>query len=158
MDTPLMTLRASPPRLWFAVLSLGTLGALMLWIALVQPPADPGWRLALLLGGAAVGWAAARIVRLRDRALVLTEEALVDTASGVVCRIADIERISTGVFALKPARGFAVVLAGRSEAAWVPGLWWRIGRSVGVGGMTAAVETRMMAERIEALAAARRRS
>jgi hypothetical protein len=39
---------------------------------------------------------------------------------------------------------------------WVPGLWWRIGRSVGVGGMTGAAETKMMAEMIEAMIAVRR--
>jgi hypothetical protein len=156
MDTPLITLRPSPPRLWFAVLSLGTLGALMLWIALAHPPAELGWRAALLLGGALIGWGALRIVRLQDRALVLTEEALLDTQSGEVCRIADIETLDRGVFAIKPARGFALTLARRGGRAWVPGLWWRVGRSVGVGGMTGAPETKAMAELIEAMLARRR--
>ncbi len=142
METPLITLRPSPPRLWFSVLSLGALGALMVWIALAHPPADLAWRVLLLLGGAAIGWGAYRIVRLQDRALVR--------------RVDEIEALNRGVFAVKPARGFALALSRRGPRMWVPGLWWRIGRSVGVGGMTGAAETKMMAEMIEAMIAVRR--
>lgn len=156
MDTPLLTLRPSPPRLWFSVLTLGALGALMLWIALAHPPASLGWRLVLLLGGLGIGWGAYRIVGLQDRALVLTAEALHDTGVGEVCRVDDIAALNRGVFAVKPARGFALTLAQRGPRRWVPGLWWRIGRSVGVGGMTGAAETKIMAEMIEAMVAVRR--
>jgi hypothetical protein len=110
----------------------------------------------LLLGGAAIGWGAYRIVRLQDRALVLTQDALSDTAAGLICRVDEIEALNRGVFAVKPARGFALALSRRGPRMWVPGLWWRIGRSVGVGGMTGAAETKMMAEMIEAMIAVRR--
>lgn len=155
METPLITLRPSPPRLWFSVLSLGMLGALMVWIALAHPPADLAWRVLLLVGGGAIGWGAYRIVRLQDRALVLTQDTLTDTAAGLICRVDEIEALNRGVFAVKPARGFALTLARRGPRMWVPGLWWRIGRSVGVGGMTGAAETKMMAEMIEAMIALR---
>jgi hypothetical protein len=155
MDTPLATLRLSTPRLWFTAACLAALAALLLWIAVVQPPGSLGWRGFLLLAAVLLGWSGLRLYRNADRALVLTEDALTDTRSGTVCRIADIERVSTGTFALKPARGFAIALTQPGERTWAPGLWWRIGRSVGVGGMTGTVETRMMAERIEALVTAR---
>jgi hypothetical protein len=156
MDTPLATLRPSAPRLWFAVICLAAFAGTLLWIAVAQPPDSLGWRGFLLLSAILVGWSGLRLLHLRDRALVLTEDALVDTKGGVVCRIADIERLNTSTFALKPARGFAIDLVQSGERAWIPGLWWRIGRNVGVGGMTAALDTRMMAERLEALVAARK--
>jgi hypothetical protein len=157
MDTPLFTLRPSAPRLWFSVVALGALGALMLWIALAQPPSALGWRVFLLLGGAGICWNAWRLVELRERALVLTREALIDTRYGEVCRIGEIEQLNRGVFAVKPARGFALALSARRGRQWVPGLWWRIGRSVGVGGMTGAAETKLMAEMIEAMLMTRSR-
>jgi hypothetical protein len=151
MDTPLATLRPSAPRLWFAAACLAAFAALLLWIVLVQPPASLGWRGFLLLAAILVGWSGLRLFRNAGRTLILTEDALIDTVSGPVCRIADIERVNTGAFALKPARGFAIDLAQPGDRAWVPGLWWRIGRNVGVGGMTGTVDTRMMAERIDAM-------
>ena len=157
MDTPLITVKPSPARLWFSVASLGALGALMLWIALAHPPAELGWRVFLLLGGGGIGWGAWRLVSLQDRALVLTQTSLFDTQAGEICRIADIAQINRGVFAVKPARGFALTLATRHQRRWVPGLWWRIGRSVGVGGMTGAVETKLLAEMIEAMVMTRSR-
>jgi hypothetical protein len=155
MDTPLISVKPSPPRLWFSVLSLSVLGALMLWIALAHPPAAPAWRAVLLVGGAAIGWGGLSLLRLRERALMLTEAALIDSREGEICRIDDIAQVNRGVFAAKPARGFALRLARRGRRRWVPGLWWRIGRSVGVGGMTSAAETRVMAEMIEAMVALR---
>lgn len=155
MDASLITVRPSPARLWFSVFSLGALGALMLWIALAHPPADLGWRIFLLVGGGAIAWGGVSLIRLRERALVLTEEALIDTHRGEICRIADVAQVNRGVFTAKPARGFALKLTQRGDRSWVPGLWWRVGRSVGVGGMTGAAQTRLMAEMIEAMIAMR---
>lgn len=157
MDRPLVTLRPSPPRLWFSVGSIGLLGGLMLWIALAHPPAELGWRAVLLLGGGGALWGAWRIVGLKDRALVLTEAALVDSRHGEICRIEDVARVNRGVFAAKPARGFVLSVSGARGRHWVPGLWWRMGRSVGVGGMTGAAETKLMAEMIEAMVMTRSR-
>jgi hypothetical protein len=158
MDKPLLTVRPSPPRLWFSVVALGALGALMLWIALAHPPASLGWRVFLLLGGAGIGWGGVRLLRLRDRALVLTSEALIDTGAGEIARLAEVVALNRGVFAVKPARGFALTMERRGGGTWVPGMWWRIGRSIGVGGMTGAAETKMMAEMIEAMVAMRKAS
>ena len=44
MDTPLATLRPSAPRLWFTAACLAAFAALLLWIAVVQPPDGLGWR------------------------------------------------------------------------------------------------------------------
>jgi hypothetical protein len=35
--------------------------------------------------------------------------------------------------------------------AWVPGLWWRIGKRVGVGGVTPSQPARYMAEVMSAM-------
>lgn len=156
MDMSRFTLAPSPLRLWFTVVSLGLLGGLMLWMSLSQPPAVPGLRVVLLVAGGGLLWGAVALVRLRDRSLVLTPEALVDSHAGEICRFDEVEEISRGAFAARPARGFTLRLARGGATRWVPGLWWRIGRSIGVGGMAGAGQTRIMADLIEARLAARK--
>jgi hypothetical protein len=49
---------------------------------------------------------------------------------------------------MKPSNGFTVVMETKQPRAWAPGLWWRVGRRVGVGGVTGASQTKFMAEQI----------
>ncbi|MFT6786170.1 MAG: hypothetical protein ACJATG_002178 [Dinoroseobacter sp.] len=41
---------------------------------------------------------------------------------------------------------------------WIPGLWWRIGKNVGVGGTTPAGASRFMGELVATLIKERERS
>lgn len=151
MNQVLLELRPSLPRLWFAVVVQGALGVLLLWVALAHPPADLVWRVFLFVGGGLMAWSAVTLAKRADRRLVLTREALLDSGGGEVCKIDQIRAVRRGVFSFKPARGFALILDAGKPRAWVPGLWWRAGRRVGVGGVTGAAETRLLAETIEAL-------
>jgi hypothetical protein len=44
-------------------------------------------------------------------------------------------------------------LSDKAPRAWYPGLWWRMGRRVGIGGVTSAAQTKAMAEIIAAMIA-----
>jgi hypothetical protein len=158
MDEVLLKVRASPARLWFGVISQAALGTLLLWIALAQPPAELGWRVVLLVVGGAAFWGAVRLRRIGAREIILTRTEVADSKAGVVFRIDEVTRVSRGVFAFKPARGFAVLLARPGPWSWAPGLWWRVGRRVGVGGMMTAAESKLLAEVVDALVAERRAS
>ena len=35
--------------------------------------------------------------------------------------------------------------------AWAPGMWWRVGRRVGVGGLTGGAESRAVADALAAM-------
>lgn len=155
-DEVLATVGVSPVRLGLATLVQGAIGVLLVAIALTSPPAGAGWRLVLLAAGAAALWNGWGLWKTGRRRLVLTRTALSDDTGVRLCTIAEVEAVARGVFALKPARGFALTLKAPAPRAWVPGLWWRIGRRLGVGGVTSAAETRLMAEIIEALLAERR--
>lgn len=155
MDDLRITLRPSRPRLWFAIAALGALALGMLWMALTHPLVGPGWRAGLVVACASLVLAIRALLASGRRVLVLTREGLFDSVAGDVCRIGDIARVERGIFALRPARGFALRLARPLERRWVPGLWWRFGRNLGVGGLTAAAETRLMAEVLDALVAER---
>jgi len=94
----------------------------------------------------------------RDTAvhLELTEDELRDSRGRLLARIADIKGIERGTFAFKPSSGFLLRLNAPADRAWAPGLWWRFGRSVGVGGVTGSREGKYMAETIAALLSERR--
>jgi hypothetical protein len=148
-------LRPSRVRLWFALAALAGAGLVLIWIAFAVAEAGVVLRASCLAAAVALFLAAGRLRDAGSRALILTEAGLADTRHGLLCGLGDIVRVERGAFALKPARGFALRLAQPGPRTWVPGLWWRMGRTIGVGGLTGAGETRLMADMIEAMVAAR---
>ena len=154
--TVLARLRPSPPRRLVGVALLAVLGTALVWIALADPPASFGWAVFLLGFGAASLWLAVRMWQVTGQGLVLTREALRDQHGVAVAHVAQIRAVKRGVFAFKPAGGFTLALTEPDTRRWAPGLWWRLGRSVGVGGVTHRHEARYMAEVLDALIAERR--
>jgi hypothetical protein len=110
--------------------------------------------LGLALGVAALALAAI-VWRATSVGLVLTAEALRDGAGRLLTPVAAIEAVDRGAFAFKPSNGFGLRLAAPVPMGWAPGLWWRFGRKLGVGGITSGVEARHMAQTISALLAER---
>ncbi len=147
----LAELRPSPPRRLLGVALLAVLGGLLVWLALAFPPEAVGWQVALLAAGVAALWLAVRMWQVSGQALVLTREVLRDEAGTVLARVEEIRAVNRGVFAFKPAGGFTLSLRQSAPRAWAPGLWWRLGRSVGVGGVTHRHEARYMAEVLDEL-------
>jgi hypothetical protein len=150
----LATLSASAPRRWFAYGSLVLLGGLLVLTGLSGGPA-PGWIAFLLVLGLAALWLAERLRRATALTLTLTRTELRDSAGRTLARIADVQRVERGAFAFKPSGGFTLRLAAPMTRSWSPGLWWRAGRRVGVGGVTHSAAGRFMAERIALLLAER---
>lgn len=139
--------QASQARRVFAVLVLVVLGALLLYSALAQPPAAIWLVFMLLLGGGAL-WLAEKLRRATLGTIELTEHDLRDTNGRVLATMHEIRAIERGVLAFKPSNGFTLVLTVSKPRAWAPGLWWRIGKRVGVGGVTSATQAKFMAEQI----------
>lgn len=139
--------QASPLRRVLAVGVLYGLGALVLYLTLARPPA-PFWLILMLGFGALALWLGERLRRATEGGLELTDEALRDTGGQVVALIADVRAVERGALAFKPSNGFTLVLKTRQPRAWAPGLWWRIGNRVGVGGVTSAGQAKFMAEQI----------
>lgn len=140
------------PRLLLGVTLTGCLSATLIAIALGDQGSGIG-RLFFGAGGLGSVFLTARMWRARLTTLELTPEALFETGGGtrVLARIKDIAKVERGALAMKPPAGFVVHLRDTQDRAWVPGLWWRIGRRVGVGGMVGAGQARAMAEFIEIL-------
>ena len=154
---PAPILAASPARRGIGVGALGALGAMLLWFALSQSLAVP-WRAVIVAMGAGALWMARRMWQATAAHLVLTPRALESSDGRVLARMEDVVTVSRGAFAFKPSNGFMLVLRERGAGAWEPGLWWRTGRRVGVGGVTPGAPARLMADRIrERIAGSSRR-
>lgn len=143
----LARLHPSAPRRVVGTGMLAVLGGLLVWVAVAQPPAALTWQAFLLVVGAGALWMALRLWQSTARGLELTPTELRESGGGaVLARFDDMVSVDRGPFAVKPTAGFALVLREAGPRAWVPGLWWRVGRRVGVGGVTHRHEARFMAE------------
>ncbi|WP_170381595.1 hypothetical protein [Ruegeria atlantica] len=146
----LATIRPSPARRWLGVGMLSIVGMLVLFVAFAQPP-EPMWQVFLLAVGGAAFWLAQRMWKATSDSIELTQTELRTGAGLLIAKVEDIEAVDRGVFAFKPSNGFLLKTKESGENSWAPGLWWRLGRRVGVGGMTTAAETKLMSEVLSAL-------
>jgi hypothetical protein len=149
------TLRASPFRRTFGVGMQGVLGLILLWLAATHPPEALGWQAFLVAMGLGALWLAWNAWRGSAVALVLDERGLFQEDGVPVAPLEAIAAVDRAVFTFKPSNGFLVVLRAPLGRAWVPGMWWRMGRRVGIGGMTGGAQTRMVADTLSMMVAQR---
>lgn len=153
-DDIMAVIQASPGRRILGLGSLWVLALLVIYVAIASPP-EFGWQVFLLAMGGGSIYAAEAMRRATAITLELTREELRDSAGTVLARVEDIVSIDRGIFAFKPSNGFLLRLSHKSPRAWKPGLWWRLGKQIGVGGMTPGHQTKFMAEMISAMIAER---
>lgn len=149
-DEILATVEASAPRRWAGVGMLALLGFLLLWVAATNPPALHWQAFLIVLGGVSI-WGARRMRRATEQRLELTVEGIRDSRGVVLVSVEDVEKIDRGTFAFKPSNGFMIRTKSSAARAWEPGLWWRLGRRLAIGGVTPGGQTKNMAEILSAL-------
>ena len=147
-DDVIARIRPTPARRALALLMLFGLGGMLIYLALAAPPAHLGWQVFLLAVGAGALVLGERMRRATSKSVELTEEELRVSDGTVLARMEDIVGLDRGLFAFKPSNGFVVLVAEPGPAAWAPGLWWRIGRRIGIGGVTPSAEGKFAAELI----------
>lgn len=140
---------ASPPRRWLGVGMLLFLGALLIYVAFATPP-DLAWQVFLLMMGGASLWLGDKMRRATEGWIELKDDALITQSGEVIARIDDIEKVERGMLAFKPSNGFMIKTKTPAARRWEPGLWWRTGRRIGVGGVTPASQSKVMADLISA--------
>lgn len=146
MAQELARIRASAGRRLIGVGTLTALGALLVYVAFDTPPASLGWQAFLVAFGGLCLWFGQILWRATALELVLTEEALSDTSGQIIARLDEIASVNRGMFAAKPSNGFVMTLHSPAPRAWRPGLWWRFGKRVAIGGVTAGHQTRPVAD------------
>ncbi|MCB2130330.1 MAG: hypothetical protein KDE03_14985 [Rhodobacteraceae bacterium] len=151
----LARIEPAPSRRVLASGTVGAFGLLLIALGFFRPPAAVPLQLFLITLGGLSLLLAGRVYRATSGALVLTETGIRDGSGRTVARLDDIAGVDRGVFAFKPSNGFVLRLKSAQSKAWAPGLWWRLGKRVGVGGAISGAEGRQMADALSALLARR---
>lgn len=151
----LTTVAASAPRRMMGIIVLALLGIVLVYAGVMQPPENLIWQLLLVAAGGVTIYMADRMRRASVTTLELTREVLRESGGRVLARLDQIETVNRGMFAFKPSNGFVIITRQPQERHWTPGLWWRIGRRIGVGGVIPPAQTRYMAEMMQTLLAER---
>jgi len=147
----LAVVRASAMRRGLGLAMLGGLGALLIYIAVFRPPAAPGWHVFMAVLGLVALWGMERMRRATAQAVELTRAGLRSSDGEVIAPLDQIESVDRGMFAFKPSNGFILRLKASAPGRWQPGLWWRLGRRVGIGGVTPGAQAKTMADMISGL-------
>ncbi len=150
------TLEASAARRIVGCGALYGVGGLMLY-AIFTDPLGLRWNLVIVAMAIGVFVLAEKLRRATQGQIILRADGLSDANGQTLAYMCDIERVERGAFAFKPSNGFTLKLKKKQPRGWAPGLWWRYGRYLGVGGAVSAIQTKFMAEQI-AFALAQRAS
>ncbi|SPF78267.1 hypothetical protein [Pseudoprimorskyibacter insulae] len=146
----LATVHASAARRFIGVGTMAGLGGLVLYLALATAPALH-WRLFLLVMGGGALFVAQFMWQTTGLRLELTQTELRDSNGRQLVALDDVEAVNRGAFAFKPSNGFMIKTKSRQSKVWRPGMWWRMGRMVAVGGVTPGSQTKPMADIMAAI-------
>ena len=147
-------LEASPVRRGLALFVMVLLGFLLLYLA-ITTDASFFHKVLLVVVAAAVLCVARSMQRGTKGHIELRNTGLFFKNGKRLCSIDNITRVERGVFAFKPSNGFVVSLNQKTHRAWVPGLYWKFGTKIGVGGVTAPSDAKFMADTLAVLIAGR---
>ena len=147
---------APPARRWVGISMLYGLGVLLVVLAVFRPPEDMLWMVFLLIAGVAALWFGEKTRQSTAHGLRLTNEGLWETGGRRIVALDDIQEVDRGIFAFKPSNGFLIITETVQDNAWRPGLYWIIGRRIGVGGVVSRAQSKMMADTITMILAERR--
>ncbi len=142
-----------PARRTTAVGAVGMLGTILIYLAATHPPADLGWLLFLVALGAGALYLSWRMWIVTGIRIELTPKELREENGRVLCTIEEIASVDRGFFAFKPANGFLVRQKDKTQRGrvYAPGLWWRAGRTIMVGGVTSGAQAKSVADLITVL-------
>ncbi|TNF17830.1 MAG: hypothetical protein EP318_20255 [Rhodobacteraceae bacterium] len=152
----LAELRTSMIRRVIGVGTMFGLGALLLYLALSRSFEGLVWQVLLIVLAGAALYAAMRMHQATAMHLVLTEEGLADSEGHLLVGYDDIVSVERGMLAFKPSNGFMIFARDPLERRWRPGLYWVLGRRIGVGGVTAGSHSKFMADLMNMKLAERR--
>lgn len=154
-DEVLAVMQASTGRRILGVGCLGGLGIMLIWIGLTRSFETLAWQAFLIFLGAVFVWLADALRRATAQRIELTRQGVRSSDGEVIAHIDQIEAMDRGLFAFKPSNGLLLKAKHTAPARWRPGLWWRVGRRIGLGGVTPGHQSKVMSEMIAALLADR---
>lgn len=134
-----MILAPTPARRFLALTAL--LGLAVFCFAFAVQGGVLFWPMGLL-----AAWGAYWFYTSTRDTLILRSDGIYLQSGPMLVAMDDIVKIDRGMFAMKPTNGFALVLKTPGPRRFAPGLYWQLGRRLGIGGVTPPAAGKLMAE------------
>ena len=152
---PRFTARPSPVRRGIGVGVQVALGLILLYVGFTAPPQVLFWQVFLIGLGALSLLAASRSWQATSGAVVLRADGLWTDDGQPIAPLDDISKVDRALFTMKPSNGFLLFTRTALGRRWVPGMWWRVGRRVGIGGMLPGAQAKLFSDTLAAMVDAR---
>ena len=79
---------------------------------------------------------------------VISTDGLFDLNMDLICTIDDIKKIDVSPYTFKSANGFIILLKTKSSFKSIPGLYWRVGKRISIGGLVSKNESKLLSGRL----------
>ena len=146
-DHVLAIIEVSQPRRWMGIGMHYFIGFLFIYLGWFSS-LEVSMKIMLICLGLCMFWAGKRMRDATTGWLEFTETGLFNEKGEMVVLLNEIASVDRGIFAFKPSNGFLITLKSPTQFRWKPGLWWRFGRRLGIGGVTRAGQTKVVADLI----------
>ena len=77
---------------------------------------------------------------------LINQSGLFNLDGSIICKMDDIERIDISPYTFKSANGFIVILKTKSSFNLTPGLYWRLGKRISIGGLVSKSESKFLSQ------------
>ena len=148
MSDVILKIKPSAGRRIFGIIILCLVAVIMMNYAFGDKAQSIVLRFILLLMAVVFLWQAQANLRFIGAALILKREGLFDDQGALICSLSNINQIDRGWISFKPSNGLLVRMHKPMALKWSPGLYWRFGKSLGIGGMVSPVLTKEMSDKL----------
>jgi len=145
-DEVMAVIKPSLIRRFMAVALLLISGGLLIYWGFNDATVGVIWKIFLTGAGVGLLVLADKLRRATAESIELTEAGLRESSGRILCAYDNIEKVERSAMSFKPSNGLLVRLNTPLPLAWAPGLWWRYGRKIGIGGVTSARQAKAMAD------------
>ena len=91
-------------------------------------------------------WFRSFLKRYSKVGFLINQSGLFNLDGSIICEIGDIERIDVSPYTFKSANGFIVILKTKSSFKSIPGLYWRLGNRLSIGGLVSKNESKFLSQ------------
>jgi hypothetical protein len=153
-DEVLAVVSVSQVRRWIGIGILAAVGVMAIYVAVSTSP-EFAAQVFLIVVGVLALWMSDKMRKATGLWIELTSTELRDSNGRLIIKVDDIASVDSGFLAFKPSNGFLVRSKVKQTRVWQTGLWWRYGKSIGVGGVTPGSQAKAMSQIILMMLATR---
>ncbi len=148
MTNYIVKIQPSASRRFFSIFILCLSAGVMIYFAITDPAQSIVLKLILLSLAGIFLWQVQANLRFPNAALLLKRDGLYDDQCEIICSLSNIALVDRGWFSIKPSNGFLLRLHEKASIKWLPGVYWRIGKRMGVGGAINPTQTKEFSDKL----------